>query len=176
MNKQLRKQTEKQIVIEINELIKYDMNNWIDTHDVMIWFNNFYWKLINLIRNDLDLWGYELEHIEDILINIVKSKLNIERAVLGPDEDNDYFIKELEECSKAESKIVIKEKICQLENIEKFFLELEYLYRDIRNRMAKNKILCYNNFISAAIVWNVHTIHLIRYYFPKKLINNERNV
>ena len=172
MNKQLRKQTEKQIAIEINEIVKIDANKWLNTHDVLIWFNSFYWKLLNLIRETLNSWEYEPEHIANIFRYIVTSKLNIERAILGPDENNNYYTKELEECSEAESKIIITGKNNKLENIETLFLKLEYLYRDIRNRMTENKIFCYNDFISVAILWNYHTIHLIRYYFPKKLINN----
>ena len=176
MNKQLRKQTEKQIAIEINEIVKIDANKWLNTHDVLIWFNSFYWKLLNLIGKALNSWEYEPEHIANIFRYIVRSKLNIERAILGPDENNNYYIKELEECAKVESKIIITRKNNNLENIERLFLKLECLYRNIRNRMMENKIFCYNNFISVAILWNFHALHLIQYYFPKKLINNERNV
>ncbi len=176
MNKQLRKQTEKQIAIEINEVVKIDANKWLNTHDVLISCNSLYWKLLNLIKKTLNSWEYEPEHIANIFRYIVRSKLNIERAMLGPDENHNHFTKELEECVKAESKIIITGKNNKLENIERLFLELEYLYRNIRNRMIENKILCYNNFISVAILWNFYVLHLIQYYFPKKLINNERNV
>lgn len=138
---------------------------WLDTHDVLIWCNAFYSELITKLGTELERLQYPEEHINEILGYIIRSKLNVERGVVGPDDKGSYERTLNEICNLNIREAEWKESK-ELLALDELFLHLEWIYQRIRNRLQEGRMEYYNDYISSAILFNTVTRNAVHKYMP----------